>query len=280
MTSGTGGSPADGRWARRILFGGMVALTLLSFATTAAMTVSSAVFERVSAAAGVVFGYPTVLTKQQSEVADVRKQLDDERNRSQVLQRRLSETTAENDRLKREVDERTASLLAAEELLLVLERALVEARRILREKSERIATRVSLSASRAMASASGKALPVAGVAVIIAATAYELYDACETMQDLRDLDVLLSSHSPLYDSPISEREVCGMQAPTAEEIWTSVKASPYAAWSAAADKYQKLAETDPDALLGANFDRLMELIDWLLPNWGPWSEASAPQGPP
>ena len=248
------------RWARRMAIVAMFAVSLLSVGITAAMTVSSTVFDLISSLVESVYDGATVRRHQNTELAKVRKQLDDEMASSKRLRRDLAKTTVERDRVKRELAERTVNYRGSKRL----------AREAVADTSERVARRVAAAATRTVASTAGEALPLFGVGVIAAATAYELYDACEMMKELHALDVAFNP-----ESAIAEREVCGMQAPTQTEIWAAVKASPSAAWSTAADYYHSLGEVDVGAMFGSGYK-------WIL-GWNPWADLAAPQletGPP
>jgi hypothetical protein len=85
----------------------------------------------------------------------------------------------------------------------------------------------------------GESIPVIGVGVVVAATAWELKDACDTMKDLHELEVALD---PAKAKDASVQEVCGLRVPSKEEIWEKVKSSPGAAWQMAKDAMPELPE--------------------------------------
>ena len=234
---------AVGRWASRLAVAGMFAISLLSVALTAAMTVSGSVFNAVSGIVEAVYDGATVRRRQNGELLDMRRKLDTE--------------VASSKRLRRELAERPVTYRGSKRL----------AREAVADTSERVARRVAAGAVRTVASAGGEALPLVGVGVVAAATAYDLYDACEMMKELHALDVAFNP-----DSAISDREVCGMRAPTKEEIWTSVKASPEAAWSTATSYYQGLSADDVSAMFGSAYG-------WIL-SWNPWADANVAGRPP
>jgi hypothetical protein len=96
------------------------------------------------------------------------------------------------------------------------------------ETTQRVTKRTTAGATRNVAATFGEAIPVIGVGVVVAATAWELKDACDTMKDLHELEVALD---PTKASDASVQEVCGMKVPSKEEIWEKVKASPGEAWA-------------------------------------------------
>ncbi len=88
------------------------------------------------------------------------------------------------------------------------------------DTTRRVAARTARGAARSVASAAGQAVPVAGAAVVASVTVWELYDACETMKDLRALEAALGGP----DDP-DVGSVCGLEAPSLD---------PLRAWSPAA----------------------------------------------
>lgn len=103
-------------------------------------------------------------------------------------------------------------------------------RRIVNTKMQRIRTRTRQTALSNLAAMGGEALPVVGIGVIVAATAYELNMSCENMRDLYELQIELD---PSLANPADRDMVCGLQVPTRDELWQSIKASPGAAWDKA-----------------------------------------------
>ena len=72
---------------------------------------------------------------------------------------------------------------------------------------KRIATRTARSAAMNAGSVVAEAVPVAGVAVMLAVTAADLVFACQTMQDLRELDEQAAT-------PEEQQTVCGFKVPS------------------------------------------------------------------
>ena len=109
----------------------------------------------------------------------------------------------------------------------------------LSDTSKRISRRTVASASRNAGSVVAEAIPVAGVAVVLGVTAWDLKDSCDTMKDLNELE---RASNPSAELDAEALHVCGLQVPTKEEVWEAVKASPGAAWDAAADNLPELPE--------------------------------------
>lgn len=93
--------------------------------------------------------------------------------------------------------------------------------------SYRVKARTAKVATADMGAIFGQSIPWIGVGVVVAATAYDLKTACDTMKDMHALDVALN---PATASDPSVQEVCGLRVPSKEEIWAKVKASPREAW--------------------------------------------------
>lgn len=74
--------------------------------------------------------------------------------------------------------------------------------------TKRLASRVATGASRAAATAIPKSTPYVGTAIVVAITAYDLYDACETMKEISELkrELGLESEDPT--------KVCGLKPPS------------------------------------------------------------------
>ena len=60
-----------------------------------------------------------------------------------------------------------------------------------------------------MAAIPAESLPIIGISVLVAATAYELYEACESMRDLDDLYAGLGMEDDVPGDVV--REVCDVE---------------------------------------------------------------------
>lgn len=113
----------------------------------------------------------------------------------------------------------------------------------LREANSRvmrgIQTRTRRTALTNAGSVPGESIPFYGIAFVVAATGYELTSACATMRDLHDLEVAMNPDAlPPEDRDI----VCGLQVPTREEAWQSVREAPGVAWAGAVSAYDQVPE--------------------------------------
>jgi len=107
-----------------------------------------------------------------------------------------------------------------------------------RETTQGISRRVAKATARSTGSVLGESIPYLGIGAIIAVTAWEIHDACETMKDLHELEVAFNPEAA--DDP-THSEVCGAQVPTKDEIITALKDSPSSAW----EKVKALAAHPP-----------------------------------
>ena len=164
------------------------------------------------------------------------REIADQSARRQIAQ---LAATAELDRaVISQLSNRTVALQAAERASRELAEA--QAARIARLSAQRAATNSALTATVSrmsvrtrrvananVAATTGEAIPFWGVAIIVAATGYELKSSCDTMHDLYEMQVLIDPSSAI---PEDRDQVCGLQVPTKDEIWSAIKASPSAAW--------------------------------------------------
>jgi len=126
----------------------------------------------------------------------------------------LSVATAEVVQLK------AARRVVYEGLDMPVQEAVTRATRKIKVRTVNLAT-ADLSATAA------QALPWIGVAVVVAATGFDLKMSCDTMKDMRDIEVAVNPGAA--DDPDVDR-VCGLKVPTEDEIWAAIKASPGAVW--------------------------------------------------
>lgn len=105
--------------------------------------------------------------------------------------------------------------------------------------THRVKARTAKVAAADLGATLGQSVPWLGVAVVVAATAYDLKTACETMQDMHALEI---AFDPTAANDPSVSEVCGLRVPSVEEVWAAVKASPGQAWAWAKEALPELPE--------------------------------------
>ncbi len=225
------------RLARR----GFSVVVMLAFVGSAALNIgmvtAASVFEAVSEAFERL-GTPTVRqdVDRRLRERDARNERLAARNRSLAARNRQIRTRAQWQRVnlvqrtrwadmrKRQLGQAMASVAALEGRLAAasasgqrLREERAAGSEMVRRRSQAMARRVKLGAARNFAAMAGEAAPVVGTAVIVGATAYELYDACQMLKDLRALDSAFNG-----DSGIDSTEVCGMTVPSVAGLCTSV----------------------------------------------------------
>jgi hypothetical protein len=183
-------------------------LNLLIVAVGSISAVASKLFEGVT-------GIASVVGSLQDEVGQLRGQVDTKTKTIADLEGRLKPQEVTHGGRKKLVSE------------------------AVEETTQRVTKRTAAGATRNVAATFGEAIPVIGVGVVVAATAWELKDACDTMKDLHELEVALD---PTKAKDASVQEVCGLRVPTKEELWDLVKSSPGAAWQKAKDTMPELPE--------------------------------------
>jgi len=211
-----------------LLVAALVVSLVLNIATVAVGSVASAVssvYEAVTGLASVAGSLDRDLKVERAKVAGKEEQV-------KARDKRLAAERARVRKLQGDL----ALLKPQEVTYRGKKRLLGEA---VEETTQRVTRRTAAGATRNVAATFGEAIPVIGVGVVVAATAWELKDACDTMKDLHELEVALDPAKANY---ASVQEVCGLRVPSKEEIWDLVKSSPGAAWQMAKDAMPELPE--------------------------------------
>lgn len=198
-----------------------LALNVATIAVSAVATVVSTVFEAVTGSVSVA--------------GALQRDLVVERKRASGLATEVTDIKARNLRSQAEVNDLKQQVAIGKRRAATLNDDLVKAKTVsirgrripmaeaVGETAERIAQRTAAGASKNIAATFGESVPFYGIAVVVAATAWEMKDACATMNDLHDLDV---AFNPEKASAPDVTEVCGLKVPTKEELWQMVKHSP------------------------------------------------------
>ena len=185
------------------------------------------------------------------EVAEASTELAAERAAhaaNRQIQRELRSTSAE---LSLELTSRRAFQLAL--------------RNATRATSGKIAKRNRRSALRNVASMPGEALPLWGTAVIVGVTALEVYDLCQTMIDMTELQKLFD---PNLAIPEDQLTVCNIEVPSRKEIWEAARTSPETAWNSARDAMPTAEEFRALELPDFEWTTLGETIGSTTSEWG------------
>ena len=129
-----------------------------------------------------------------------------------------------------------------------------------RNITKRISRRTVTGTARNLSMMYGEAVPYIGVAVIIGATAWDLKDACETLEDLHHLEKSFNAEETINEDV---NEVCGQKTPTQEEVWSAVKNSPREIFMATKEILPDLPDLNFPSLnsqLKTNFEFIENII--------------------
>ena len=107
------------------------------------------------------------------------------------------------------------------------------------DTTKRISDRTSKGAIRNVQSITGEAIPVAGITVVLGVSALELKDACDTMTDLRALELAVDPDAPEGPATV---EVCGLKTPSRVQVLEAIKGAPVQAWETARNYIEDLPE--------------------------------------
>lgn len=186
------------------------------------------------------------------ELSDATEELTTERVANREIREQLRSTTvdlgterAARNQIERELNE-TATELASERAALRLARSELsdvatglpprrlseEVREATADTIERVARRTATGTTRELATAPAEAVPMWGTAVIVSSLALDLWDMCQNMQDLTELQSMID---PDFEVPEDRLEVCSIEVPTRDDIWKAARSAPGEAWSAARD---------------------------------------------
>lgn len=226
--------------ARLLVVAGVLAAWLVSSVLTAALP---GMFLLASTLAGlVVDATQTVDGRNKAKVKEV-----DGKLKSKTVE--ADDLRKSNVRLKGELDEAKWVRYRGGK------RAVKEA---VSDTSQRVAKRTAIATGRNIATMPGESIPVYGIAVVVAATAWEVNDACQMMRDMHELDVAFNP-----ENAISDREVCGMRVPTADEIWEQIRSAPGDIWQSMKNYNFELPDLPFDGWMTASIDWFGSLDDWI-----------------
>jgi hypothetical protein len=100
-------------------------------------------------------------------------------------------------------------------------------------------SRLATGVSRNLAAIPAESIPYVGVAVILAVTAADLKDACDTMKDFNTLLVQLGDG-------VKNPDFCGNKVPSKKEVWSSVTTNAKGTYQRAKDELDKMQTKVPD----------------------------------
>jgi len=247
------------KWAARI----WVIVLTIAFVTSLSFNVavvgfasfSSMVASAYDALTGTASAYSTLRNRAQTAEVKV-EELVVEKDRlvreANVLDRQLELRNAQNSRLTDEIAARDAQIARLSDDLtrrsddvlrstdtVIYRGARTNLAEAVTDTSGRIARRTAVAATRNSSSVVAEAIPYLGIAAMLAVTAYDLKDSCDTIKDLHELDVAIDPNKEFGED---EAVICGLSVPTTDEVWESVKNGSVDAWRNAAEYLPALPE--------------------------------------
>lgn len=87
---------------------------------------------------------------------------------------------------------------------------------VVKVASKRLATRTAANALRNVSSVTAQSIPVIGTGIVLAVTAWDIYDACETLKDINEVNAVFDQDRA------DQTAVCGMKVPTRVEVAAKV----------------------------------------------------------
>lgn len=207
------------KWLWRLAF---VVVFLVSMAFNIVAVVGGTLFNAVSNTVESATGIKTMVSRHADEVGLLTQELDARKSDIAKLE---SEAEVQNKRIVSLSDELEEARVAQTVTYRNQRKLLTEA---VEDTSQRISQRTIQRSARNVSAVFAEAIPVVGVAVVVGVTGLELRDSCNTLKDLKELE---KSFNPTVKLEDDVQQVCGLEVPTKEEVWESVKSSPAEAWA-------------------------------------------------
>lgn len=124
--------------------------------------------------------------------------------------------------------------------------------------SERMTKRTTIAASRNIASIPGQAIPLVGTGLIIGVTTWDIYDYCENLKDIKELNNVIGQQVNVKN----QKEICGWTPPTKEEVMAEVKENWQGAYDNAAESINEFRVEIPAPMIWEDIPELPPLITW------------------
>jgi len=219
-------------------------LLALSIIINLALLFSTSVYGAAQSVVDAMTRGRSVATQQADEIVRLSSDLDAEKAVNRQVRSELAEAQGELAR-ERAAKRRVRTELAAASAELAAAKALQrQARNKVVSTASRVTNRAAKTAAREVASMPGEALPVLGTAVIIGATALELADLCQTIQDMTALQQALD---PEITAPDEQLTVCAIEVPSRKKLTAMAYNAPEKAWTEAKEFVPELMNADiPD----------------------------------
>lgn len=218
------------KWLWRLLF---VALFVFSLAFNAAAIFGGALFNMVSGTVESITGVTTLLARHADEVALLSGEV---AAQSRQVAKLEDDLAAKNVRIASLADDLDDARAARMVTYRNEKRLLTDA---VEDTVERISKRTVNRSARNVTAVFAEAIPLVGIGVVVGVTGLELRDSCNTLKDLKELEL---SFNPAAAAMGDVQQVCGMEVPSRDEVWQVVKSSPREAWQAMSTYLPDLGE--------------------------------------
>lgn len=157
--------------------------------------------------------------KRKSDIAVATKTLIDEKASLTASNRNLADRHATLERTHKDVSEKH----------IKLQNSSAKQAAVVSNVSKRIAARSMVGATRNISSLPGEALPFIGTALVVGVTAWDIFDFCQTIKDLNEINIA-------FDRPVEdEKAICGMKVPSKDQVISDAKRNWQSAYKVAAE---------------------------------------------
>lgn len=99
--------------------------------------------------------------------------------------------------------------------------------------SKRLAIRTATNATRNVSSVFAEAIPLLGTGIMLGVTAWDLYDACDTLKDINELNSVFDLQQE------NQSTVCGIKMPTKKQVFDATRTNTAVIYQSAEDALKK-----------------------------------------
>lgn len=227
----------------------MSAFLILSLALNVAFFASEALLTFASGMASSITGTRSLITRQADDIARLQTDLDAERRINRELRQEATENASElaveraaRREVRAELTQTTSELAESRILRAQLQDATTDT-------AERMAKRAQRASIREISTMPAEAVPFWGTAVIVSASALEIYDLCQNLIDIHDLQLMFDQDAVPSEEQLT---VCSLEVPSKDDVWDAARSAPGDVWLAAkeamptAETFQNLEMPDFD----------------------------------
>lgn len=174
-----------------------------------------------------------------SELQEERANLKQTTAELQQERAKLKQTTADLETERTNLKQTTTDLQAERANLKKVSSELDGVSGRITKMKPALQTRLAKGVSRNLAAIPAESIPYVGVGVVLAVTAADLKDACDTMKDFNTLLVELGRGE-------KDPDFCGRKVPSKEEVWSDVKKNAKGTYQRAKDELDKVQIKVPE----------------------------------